>query len=216
MKLDRFGNLRNPSIGQGDAELLALEHAENTGCSKDSRVGSAFWVVSSSDRSSYYEIVLEGHARCATEIGRYSIIRYRVRYDRSFTSTSQQNGRWRCPGCSKLGCIIVTACYGDTSLEVQIARRYRDEVLRKSAFGNTILEGYYAVSPRVAKWMNHWSTLHCTIKYLLVIPLLEYATIRIRGKRSIKKLLATPIAVIFFVSMGTVGLARNIADSGGP
>lgn len=52
----------------------------------------------------------------------------------------------------KEGCFVATAVYGSYDApEVLLLRRFRDDALRKTAFGRGFIAVYYRVSPSVAK-----------------------------------------------------------------
>jgi len=52
----------------------------------------------------------------------------------------------------KKGCYIATAVYGSYDCpEVWVLRRYRDNVLSKTAFGRLFIKLYYATSPKIIK-----------------------------------------------------------------
>ncbi len=51
-------------------------------------------------------------------------------------------------------CFIASAVYGEGSWEVQVLRRFRDEVLMRSAFGRVIIGFYYEYSPKVADYIK--------------------------------------------------------------
>ncbi len=67
------------------------------------------------------------------------------------------------------GCIIVTACTGRESPEVQIAREYRDKYLDHDA-----LKGYYMIADRMVPQMEQDEKYREFVKKTLVDPLLEY------------------------------------------
>lgn len=53
------------------------------------------------------------------------------------------------------GCYIATCVYGSYDCpEVWTLRRFRDECLRRSAFGRAFIRVYYALSPTVVKWFG--------------------------------------------------------------
>ncbi|MCC6277498.1 MAG: hypothetical protein IT289_06260 [Oligoflexia bacterium] len=52
-------------------------------------------------------------------------------------------------------CFIATAAFeSETAAPVLVLRRFRDEVLKKSKFGNYLVDTYYHFSPAVAKMIN--------------------------------------------------------------
>ena len=52
----------------------------------------------------------------------------------------------------KEGCYIATCVYGSYDCpEVWTLRRYRDEILRKTALGRLFVKIYYAISPKMVK-----------------------------------------------------------------
>ena len=72
-----------------------------------------------------------------------------------------------CPACGtrdvdrKAGCYIATSVYGSYDCtEVCALRRYRDDVLRRTAFGRMFIRIYYAISPLIVQlfgkkaWFN--------------------------------------------------------------
>ena len=59
---------------------------------------------------------------------------------------------------SKEGCYIATCVYGSYDCpEVWTLRRYRDEILRKTALGRLFVKMYYAISPKMVKWFGKTS-----------------------------------------------------------
>jgi len=65
------------------------------------------------------------------------------------------------PVVEKEGCYIATSVFGDYNCsEVRVLRRYRDEVLQATWYGQTFVRIYYAVSPLVIRmfgrtnWFN--------------------------------------------------------------
>lgn len=60
---------------------------------------------------------------------------------------------------SKDGCYIATCVYGSYDCpEVWVLRRFRDDILRKTAPGRAFVHAYYAISPTLVKKLGdqHW------------------------------------------------------------
>ena len=60
--------------------------------------------------------------------------------------------KWSCPSCKgviqRTGCFVATATYGnDDAIEVRFLRAYRDQYMKKSTMGNTMIWLYYHVAP---------------------------------------------------------------------
>ena len=54
------------------------------------------------------------------------------------------------------GCFIATAVYGDYDHpQVRVLRRFRDQILMKSAVGERFVRWYYRVGPGVAKYVKN-------------------------------------------------------------
>jgi len=209
-KLNKFGELDDSSISQGDAELIALDDAERLVCTASSRVSSCFWVKSASFRDSYWDVVVEGHPNCADYVDSESIIRYRIRHDGSFRSSMQQRGHWNCPRCAKRStCLIVTACFGVSSLEVDLARWYRDVVLRSTRQGRTVLDGYYKISPVIVSWMHRKHTFLLAVRHFLVRPLLEYGRSRLENRWTLRGIVSIPVAYTFIAVMWLAGIIKE-------
>jgi hypothetical protein len=73
-----------------------------------------------------------------------------------------------------VGCIIVTACNGADSAEVDITRRYRDEFMSLEA-----IRGYYIIAEKVVPVMNESKAIKESIKKELVDRLIEYGKFRL-------------------------------------
>jgi hypothetical protein len=71
-------------------------------------------------------------------------------------------------------CIIVTACNGKDSSEVDITRRYRDEFMSREA-----VRGYYMIAEKVVPVMNESKAIKESIKKELVDRLIEYGKFRL-------------------------------------
>ncbi len=53
------------------------------------------------------------------------------------------------------GCYVATCVYGSYDCpQVWTLRRYRDNVLAKTALGRAFIRAYYAVSPTIVKWFG--------------------------------------------------------------
>lgn len=55
------------------------------------------------------------------------------------------------PQTKSSGCFIATAAFGETAGEVILLRSFRDGVLIPSTFGRKVVDGYYRVSPSIAR-----------------------------------------------------------------
>lgn len=68
----------------------------------------------------------------------------------------------------KEGCYIATCVYGSYDCpEVWTLRRYRDEILRKNFFGRIFVKIYYAISPKIVKFLGKVSFLKILFKKYL-------------------------------------------------
>lgn len=81
-------------------------------------------------------------------------------------------------------CFIATVAFGENSSEVEILRRYRDEVLEKSRAGEMFIDAYYSVSPGIADWLRtqkqplkfvRWSLTH------VIVPTVERKLLQLGG-----------------------------------
>jgi hypothetical protein len=71
-------------------------------------------------------------------------------------------------------CFIATAAYGTGSaVEIDVLRRFRDEVLLKSAAGQDYVDFYYAASPPVAGYIAEREWLRTVVRELLVDPIVD-------------------------------------------
>jgi len=68
-------------------------------------------------------------------------------------------------------CMIVTACTGRESYEVNVAREYRDRFV-----GAATLRGYYMIAETIVPLMNRWKLLRRLVKRTLVDPLIDHAS----------------------------------------
>ena len=84
-----------------------------------------------------------------------------------------KSGRAQMPEDS-LDCFIATAAYGTSSaVEIDVLRRFRDEVLLKSAAGRDYVGFYYAASPPVAEYIAEREWLKTLVRELLVDPIVD-------------------------------------------
>ncbi len=72
------------------------------------------------------------------------------------------------------GCIIVTACHGKDSKEVQITREYRDKFMDKDS-----IRGYYMIAEKVVPIMQMSEELTDLVKFALVDKLIEYGKFKL-------------------------------------
>jgi len=83
----------------------------------------------------------------------------------------------------KSGCFVATACYGSPDCpEVVLLRKYRDEHLLSTAFGNWFVHAYYRFSPPVADVLRRSQILRDTVRTFVVAPLVRI--LRLVVKRS--------------------------------
>lgn len=68
-------------------------------------------------------------------------------------------------------CFIATAAYGATDApDVEILCRFRDDILRKSPFGRTLIAAYNRVSPPFARAIAPRPNLRAVVRVLIVRP----------------------------------------------
>ena len=66
------------------------------------------------------------------------------------------------------GCFIATAAYGSpASSEIRVLRRFRDKVLSRSASGRWLVQGYYSLSPPIARYITYRPALRRIVRALL-------------------------------------------------
>ena len=90
-------------------------------------------------------------------------------------------GRTDDPSLKVSKCYIATAVYGSYDApEVRVLRRFRDEVLSTSVPGRAFVRGYYAVSPPVARRLEHAGRINRLVRRVLdlVVHKLEGASRR--------------------------------------
>ncbi|MRS02643.1 hypothetical protein EG832_05370 [bacterium] len=101
----------------------------------------------------------------------------------------------------RLGCIIVTACTGKNSSEVEIARQYRDKFLDQDQ-----LAGYYRISDKIAPTIERNSNIRKTVKKWLVDRLIDYGEYQLGLKTDRPKIASYVISKLFLAMIKTVGL----------
>lgn len=97
------------------------------------------------------------------------------------------------------GCIIVTACHGKDSKEVEIARKFRDKFMSPEE-----IRGYYVMAEKIAPVMRICKPIRDSIKTGLVDSLIEYGKFKleITDKCSAK---AVEISLRFIKNCGDIG-----------
>jgi hypothetical protein len=76
------------------------------------------------------------------------------------------DGRYKSDG----GCFIATAVYGGAETpQVLVLRKFRDQRLLTSYFGQLLVRCYYAVSPPIAKVLVHTPRLSAFVRRALDI-----------------------------------------------
>jgi hypothetical protein len=100
-----------------------------------------------------------------------------------------------------LRCIIVTACTGRNSPEVEIARKYRDRFLDADQ-----LRGYYALAEMVVPVLERNKKARQNVKKWLVDRLIDYGEYRIGLKQ--RKPLWSSVAVskVFLATIKAIGM----------
>lgn len=69
---------------------------------------------------------------------------------------------------SKGGCYIATCVYGSYDCpNVWVLRRFRDEVLAENIFGRVFIKIYYAVSPKMVKYLGNYQIIRAFWKNIL-------------------------------------------------
>ena len=79
-------------------------------------------------------------------------------------------------------CFIATAAYG-TPLhrDINILRKFRNEVLTTNAPGEALVEAYYSTSPPIANALAANSDLRALVRVFLLAPLVYFAGITLNG-----------------------------------
>ncbi|HJH25705.1 MAG TPA: hypothetical protein C5S37_02790 [Methanophagales archaeon] len=79
-------------------------------------------------------------------------------------------------------CFIATAAYGTPVHEdINILRKFRNEVLSTNTPGNALVETYYSTSPPIANALAANSGLRASVRILLLTPLVYFAGITLNG-----------------------------------
>jgi len=75
---------------------------------------------------------------------------------------------------SDSACFIATACYGTSRApELDVLRKFRDEVLMKSGPGRWFVRSYYRVSPPMAIWLWRHERARTIVRKGLITPLVR-------------------------------------------
>jgi Domain of unknown function (DUF4157)/Double-stranded DNA deaminase toxin A len=75
---------------------------------------------------------------------------------------------------SDSACFIATACYGTSRApELEVLRKFRDEVLMKSAPGRWFVRSYYRASPPMAMWLWRHDRARTIVREGLITPLVR-------------------------------------------
>ncbi|MDS0261722.1 WYL domain-containing protein [Haloarcula sp. S1CR25-12] len=71
-------------------------------------------------------------------------------------------------------CFIATAAYGSpTASEIDVLRRFRDDILAKSYLTRWLISMYYALSPPIARWISRSRRRRTAVRRLFVAPLVR-------------------------------------------
>lgn len=96
-----------------------------------------------------------------------------VNYDRlskAVNLPAQDSG----PVKKKSGCFIATACYGDYDApEVKTLRIYRDSVLLKSPYGQSLVDMYYSLSPPLARMLDKSDWAKSFVRSIILEPIVS-------------------------------------------
>lgn len=75
---------------------------------------------------------------------------------------------------SDSACFIATACYGTSrAAELDVLRKFRDQVLMKTAPGRWFVRSYYRVSPGMAIWLWRHERARTIVREGLITPLVR-------------------------------------------
>jgi hypothetical protein len=78
------------------------------------------------------------------------------------------------PDPTKNACFIASSIYGESSIEVYILQKLRDELLLTNRFGNKFVQFYYTISPPIAEYIKSHPILRLFVKCLL-LPIVSTA-----------------------------------------
>jgi hypothetical protein len=98
-------------------------------------------------------------------------------------------------------CIIVTACCGENSNEVKIAREYRDHYMDKHC-----QRGYYYIAEQLVPLMEESPLLRDYIRSNLVMPLIRF------GNFKLGHTLDHPSSLDCAITKNFLGLCRDIGN----
>jgi hypothetical protein len=74
----------------------------------------------------------------------------------------------------KGACFVATACYGNYDApEVEVLRRYRDEILLRNFLGEMLVKFYYSISPYIARRIEKSDFLKKIVKLYLLQPIIK-------------------------------------------
>jgi hypothetical protein len=77
-------------------------------------------------------------------------------------------------------CFVATAAFGTPfSPEVEILRRFRDEVLSRSATGRWLMAWYWRLGPRWAAWLEDRPAARRIVRQFLLVPLCRLLASRV-------------------------------------
>jgi len=72
------------------------------------------------------------------------------------------------------GCFIATAAYGtDTAQEIDILRKFRDEILLPNSLGTQFVSFYYRTSPPIADFISRHDVLRTIVREGFVAPIVD-------------------------------------------
>src|SRR5262245_44521660 len=97
----------------------------------------------------------EGAGRCAASTDPCKQGTLRVMFDPAGRVVAVSFAPYpHAPGPAVDPCFVATVVYGSEQCgEVQVLRKFRDEVLFRTALGRLAVKGYYRLSPPLARWL---------------------------------------------------------------